>query len=334
MHSTLSRRLGAALATGVLLAGFGAAPTASAARSERIVNTIRDVSCVFETAETDLVFFGASASSSTGESGSFMFVETLDYDMVLEGFGGTAEFGEDGSFSAEVDLISPETGDSVGTATVEAARTIAGEPVVSQVRDRPSNAWAEKGTVTTTDYQVEVTSVTVPGYDVQIGADDCTSQDLAFDVRTTNPEGVIYRDSGFESDICQLEGLEFGAVMLSGSVRDPEFKVVIDDGITPQMASGTISLRGGSGEATTNLIDLITDEVIADLTISVDLAKSGTRQIETESFDGVTIRMARTSYLATIEVSTSDGRSGTAECLAVEFTETLIIRPGSGGDGH
>lgn len=334
MHTTPSRRLAAALASGVLMAGLGAAPEASAARSEHIVNTIHDVSCVFETAETDLVYFGASASSSTGEAGSFMYVETSDYEMVLEGFGGTAEFGEDGFFSAEVDLISLETGESVGTARVEAVRAVAGEPVVSEVRDRPGNAWAERGTVTTTDYEVEVTSVAVPGYAVQIGADDCTSQDLAFDVRTSNPEGAVYRDTGFESDVCQVEGLEFGEVMLSGDVREPVVEVVIDDGIAPQGATGAVPMRGGSGETTTELIDLMTEEVVADLTISVRLTRVDTRQIETESFDGVTARMARTSYLATIAVSTSDGRSGTAECPAVEFTETIIIRPGSGGDGH
>lgn len=305
---------------------------ASAARSEHIVNTISDVSCVFDTAETDLVFFGAAASSSSGESGSFMFVETWDYGLVLHGDGGTAHFGEDGSFSAEVLLLSAETEEPVGRATVEAVRTVVGEPLVEHVRSRSGNSWAEKGTVTTTDYAIAVTSVTVPGYEVLIGENDCTSQDLAFDVRTTNPAGTVFRDTGFDSDICTLEGLEFGEVALSGSASEPVFEVVIDDGITPQKASGTIRLRGGHGEATADLIDLTTEQPIADLSISVDLARTSTRQIETESFDGVTSRMARTHYSATIEVSTSDGRSGTAVCPSVEYSETIIIRPGAGGD--
>jgi hypothetical protein len=329
MHTTEWRRSTAALTAGLLLAGLAAAPHASAARSERIVNTISDVSCVFETAQTDLVYFGATASDFG--SGSFMFVETLDFDMVLNGESGTAVFGEDGSFSAEVELFSVSTGEPVGTATVEAVRTAVGEPVTEEVRGRSGNSWEEKGTVTTTDYVVEVTSVTVPGYDVLIGDDDCTSQDLAFDVRSTNPAATIYRDSGFESDICRLDGLEFGEVMLDGSLRDPAFQVVIDDGVNPQEAEGTIPLRGGSGEATTQLVDLVTGEPIGNLTISVDLARNGTRQIETESFEGITSRMARTYYLATITVTTDDGRSGTAVCPAVEFTETIIIRPGAGG---
>ncbi|VEP38967.1 MULTISPECIES: hypothetical protein [Tessaracoccus] len=332
MTTTSARRLAVALASAGLLAAFAAAPPASAARSEHIVNTISDVSCVFETAETDLVFFGASASSATGESGSFMFVETLDYDTVLESTSGTAEFGADGSFSAEVDLISVASGQPVGTATVEGIRTVVGDPVLEEVRGRSGNSWEEKGTVITTDYQVVVTSVTVPGYDVQVGADDCTSQDLAFDVRTTNPEAVVYRDSGFDSEICQLAGLEFGEVRLSGSGRDPIFEVIIDDGVDPQKASGTISLRGGSGEATAELIDLITEEAIGELTISVDLARTSTRELETETFDGITVRSARTTYMSSITVSIDDGRSGTAECPAMAYTESIIMRPGSGGD--
>lgn len=321
----------AALATGVLLAGVATAPTASAARSERIVNTVSDLTCVFETAEADLVFFGASGSSSSGEAGSFMFVESLDYEPVLDGWGGSAHFGEDGSFAAQVELFSVATGESVGTATVEAVRTVDGAPEVREVRERSGNSWSAKGTVTTTDYLVAVTSVTVPGYEVVGGEDDCTSQDLAFDVRTTNPEAAIYRDSGFDTEICQLEGLEFGQVLVTGSTSEPAFTVVIDDGVSPQVADGTIRLQGHSGEATTQLIDLTTEEVVADLTISVDLARSSTRQTETETVDGVTSRMARTSYVATIVVTTTDGRRGTAECSAMEYSETIIVRPGSGG---
>lgn len=332
MNNTNSRRLAAIIATGGLLAASAIAPTASGAPSEHIVNEISDMSCVFETAETDLVFFGASASADG--SGSFMFVETLDYELVLEGFEGSATFGEDGTFSAEVELIDVETGEPAGTATVEGVRTVSGDPVTEEVRGRSGNSWEEKGTITTTDYDVDITSVTVPGYEVLVGDDDCTSQDLAFDVRSTNPSAQIYRDSGFQTKVCELEGLENGAVMLEGDLREPMFDVVIDDGVNPQESEGTIRLRGGSGEATTELIDLVTGEPIADLTISVDLARSGTRQIESESFDGITFRMARTTYVATIEVTTSDGRSGTAECGAVEFTETIIMRPGSGGDDH
>lgn len=329
MATSSSRRLATTLASGLILAGVAVAPTASAAPSEHIVNTVRDVSCVFETAQADLVFFGATASSTGGEAGSFMFVETLDFETVLTSVVGTAEFGAEGSFSADVDLVSAETGEPVGTATVDALLTAAGAPVVEEVRGRSGNSWAEKGTVTTTDYRVEVRSVTVPGYDVLVGEDDCTSQELAFDVRTTNPAGAVYGDSGLDSEICQLEGIEFGEVMLSGAVKDPVFEVVIDDGVTPLKASGTIQLRGGSGDAGAGLVDLTTEAVVADLGISVDLARSGTRQTESEFLDGVTSRMARTFYMASITVVTDDGRTGTAQCPAVEYTETIIIKPGS-----
>lgn len=183
MHTNYSRRLGSAV-TALLLAGTGAAATASAAPSEHLVTTISDVSCVFETVDSDLVFFGATASSSTGGSGSFMFVESFD------------------------------------------------------------------------------------------------------------------------------------------------------DGAAPQKAEGSIALRGGKGRATADLVDLATGEVVADLAIRVDLTRVGTRQIESEAFDGVSVRMARTAYTATIEVTTSDGRSGVAECPSLEYSETIILRPGSGPGGR
>lgn len=128
MATSSSRRLAATLASGLILAGVAVAPTASAAPSEHIVNTVRDVSCVFKTAQADLVFFGATASSTGGEAGSFMFVETLDFETVLTSVVGTAEFGAEGTFSAEVDLVSAETGEPVGTATVDALLTAAGAP--------------------------------------------------------------------------------------------------------------------------------------------------------------------------------------------------------------
>jgi hypothetical protein len=106
------------------------------------------------------------------------------------------------------------------------------------------------------------------------------------------------------------------------------FEVVIDDGVNPQNASGDLLLRGGSvAEATVPLIDLRTEEEVAELTISVQLDRIGRRSRESESFDGITEWLVVVPYRATITVSTSDGRSGVAHCYAEHLTTKTIIRP-------
>jgi len=321
--------LRAAASAAVLAGGLALAPPAAAAPVVRVVNTVQDLSCVFETEEGALVFFGASATSMDGEAGSFLFVEDVNGDLVLEGEGGTAAF-DGSSVEAQVQVsdVRGEEPVPVGLASVQATRTVVGEPETHQIRERSGNTWT-KGTVVVTSYQVTVTSVNVPGYTVRLGDDDCTSEDLAFDVKSTNPRARIYSTSGFESAICALEGLPNGEVRLSGDLRDPIFEVVIDDGVNPLKASGQLRLRGGSDQATVPLIDLTTEQSVAALTIDVDLTKLSGRTQESENVDGITLRTVVVPYRATITVTTSDGRSGVAHCSAVHVKEKIIIRPGA-----
>lgn len=322
-----------------IIAGWGvtaaavlavATPLASAAPVVKIVNTNSGVSCVFETAEGDLVFFTASASTLSGDSGSDMFVETPDGQPVLFGDGGTAEFGADGSFSAEVPLQDADTGQAVGTASLQATRTQFGEPVAEEVSDRGNgNTWT-RGTTTTTDYRISLQSVSVPGYTVLANDDDCTSENIVFDVKSNDPSSQIYRSTSFRSAICPLDGLPGGAIRLSGQLRTPYFEVVIDDGVNPLEASGDVVLTAGSGEVTRPLINLVTEQKVADLTIEIDLSKLGRRNHEAVSLDGVTERVAWVPYQAVITITTTDGRSGTAECYAEYVTDHIIIRPTAG----
>lgn len=313
---------------GALLIGFGlvATPAAVAAPPTRTELTVDDLSCVFNTQEGDSVFFFASGSD--GSAGSGMFVES-NGEVILDGQGGSAVFGP--IFSATVTLVDPATGQPVGDATVEATLTPVGEPQVEQVRDRNGNSWTT-GTVTTIDYAVHVTSVTVPGYTVLPEADDCDASQIAFDVRTTNPSAQILHIADFGSDICPLEGLANGEVRLSGNeVRAPVFEVVIDDGVNPLKARGELTLHGWSASATVPLLSLVTEEPVADLTIDVTFNRIGQRTRESVREGDVTVRLSLTSYLASITVTTSDGRSGTAECPAIAIMEKIINRPG--GDG-
>jgi hypothetical protein len=99
-----------------------------------------------------------------------------------------------------VTLVDFSTGEQVGDATVQATLTL-GDPQVEVVRERNGNSWT-RGTVTSTEYAVDVTSVTVPGYTVLPEADDCNGNRIAFDLRTTNPSAQIFYDTRFGSAIC------------------------------------------------------------------------------------------------------------------------------------
>jgi hypothetical protein len=318
---------------GLLGAGLVAAPTASAESPERILNTITSVSCVFQTARGDYVFFGASANTLDGASGSYMFIETADYDMVAEGWDGTAVFAADGSFAADVELYGSDTQESLGLASVEATRTPLAAPVTENLQERSGNSWTT-GTVTTTDYGVDVGSAIVPGQTVPAGDDDCTSQVITYDVMTTNPAAAIHSDADFESAICDLEGLPNGQVALSQSRPDVRYDVVIDDGVNPQEAEGVLHLPGRTAGSTSPLVDLVTGQQIGELTINVELRRIGTRGQESNTVDGITERRVVVPYLATITVSTSDGRSGVARCYAEDYTGKLIVRPSANDGGH
>jgi hypothetical protein len=275
--------------------------------------------------EGDLVFFFAGAGGDG--SGSGMFVESPDGARLLEGDGGSAVFGP--TFSAVVALVDFSTGEPVGDATVQARLTLGG-PQVELIRERSGNSWT-RGTITTAEYAVDVTSVTVPGYTVLPEADDCNGNRIDFDLRTTNPSAQIFHDTRFDSAICPLDGLPDGAVLLRGELRAPRFEVVIDDGVDPLEASGELTLHGFSGSATVPLLSRIRGEPVADLTIRVTLDRTGKPVHESIRQGRITERVSSVPYLATITVDTTDGRSGTTECFAEEVTRKTIIRPGGAG---
>jgi hypothetical protein len=148
--------------------------------------------------------------------------------------------------------------------------------------------------------------------------------------RRPGPNGGTSRDgtgNGYGHQVAH--GLPDGAVRLTGQPRAPLFEVVIDDGVDPLKASGIVELHGWSGSTTAPLLSLIRAEQVADLTIGVTLNRIGDRVHESVREGGVTERVSVVSYLATITVDTSDGRSGTAECFAEEIT-VKIIRPDGG----
>jgi len=318
---------------GLLGSGLVAVPTASAESPTRILNTITSVSCVFETAEGDLVFFGASSTSSDGTSGSFMFVETLDYALVSQGFDGAAVFGGNGSLAAEVMLYDADTEEPLGLGSVEAIRTPLTDPVTEDLQERNGNSWTS-GTVTTAKYGVDVGPVTVPGYTVLANDDDCTSEVITYDVMTTNPAAAISADSAFQSAMCNLEGIPNGRVALSGVRPNVRYDVRIDDGVNAEKAEGFLKLPGLTAGATSPLIDPATEQQIGELTINVELHRIGRRSQESGTFDGITERSVVVPYFATITVNTSDGRSGVAHCYAEDRTNKSIIRPAANDGGH
>jgi hypothetical protein len=307
-----------------MLGGLLAAPPAAAAPPVVTQNSVDELSCVFDTAQGDAVYFFASASAQDASSGSGAFVETPAGEIVLRGEGGTATFGD--AFAGDV-ALTDEAAAAAGMLSVRLGLGPAGEPVVEHVDERDGNV-RTTGTITQTEYAITVTSVDLPGYTVLPATGDCSGARHEFDLRTTNPRVQVIRSTTFGSQICALSGIADAEVRLSGTSRSQPFvEVVIDDGVSPQKASGELSLRGGSGTVTVPLVDLTTGEPVADLAIAVDLRRSGPGTREVASGPGIQERTRFTPFVATVEVVSSDGRSGTATCAAFEaVTVTRIDR--------
>lgn len=316
--------LGGILAASIL--ALTPSSVAVADPAEHVQDTLTDVSCAFRTAEGNYVLLFASASIKAGTSESGMLVETPDEQPILVGDGGSAVFGP--SFAATVPLYDFAAGEPAGEASMTATIEPIGGPVVSEVRDRGGNTWT-KGTMTSTEFTVTVTSVDVPGYTVLPEAGDCVGSELILDLLTTDPASRIYTTPDFGSADCVLEGLPYGEVRLSRSLRTPVFEVVVDDGIEPLKASGVVPLTGWSGSATAPLNSLVTGEKVTDLTIDVTMERAGRRGQDSATFDGVTLRVSWVPYIAHIRVTTADGQTGTAACYAEDVLERSIIRPGA-----
>ncbi|HEX5018970.1 MAG TPA: hypothetical protein VFX15_15435 [Actinomycetes bacterium] len=315
----MTRRVLTLLITGLLALGLTTVP-AHAGAVEKIDGTSYDVSCVFETREGPLVFFFASQGVS-GKSGSGMFVETADGEMVLTwDKRGTASF--DPTFSASVDLVHPQSGAPAGTATVAATLT-PGESQTFEVRDRPGNTWQEKGTRTDTEYAVSDVEAQVPGLTVIVRKNDCSATSTEFHVKTTNPSAELLRDTDFGTDICDVEGFGNAQIRIS---RDT-FEMVIEKGDDIQLADGELRWQGPKAHGIVPLRDLFTDKIIARLDVTVSLERAGRLERRSESGKGWSERVHVVPYVAHVDLESTDGRSGTASCLATSVRTRIFFSP-------
>jgi hypothetical protein len=318
-----SRRVVSVIAVLVaLVSPVAVASPAVAAAVTKIKGTQYDASCVFETREGPYVYFFAGQGVS-GASGAGMFVEDENGQLVLvSDDAGTAVFRPDG-FEAAVPLIDATTGRPVGTATVTAATTD-GPTRLIEVRDRPGNTWEEKGTRLETELVVDGVQATVPTLHVLPGSGGCAAERTFFDVMTTNPRAQLLRSGDFGTDPCVVEGFPGAEVRLS---RDRVEVVVQHDGQV-QVASGTLRWQGPNARAANvPLLDAFTEEIVANLDVTVALDRAGRLQRRSESGDGFVETVHVVPYLAQVGITASDGRRGTATCAAVSVRSRLFLRP-------
>lgn len=311
------------LAGSLVAACTAVAPAAAGRPLERIQNTIDDVSCAFTTAEGPTLFVFGSADSDGSGAGAFL--EEGD-QVLLGGEGGSLTFGD--RLQAAVDMRTVPAGADAGTLTVT-ADLLLGEPSVQQVDERSGNSWT-RGTLTVQDYVITDVVADLPGYTVGIDAGSCTGQRLVFDVRSTNPAATVYRSADFGSDICAVEGLADAEIRLSGQLRDPYAEIVVDDGVEPRKAAGTLERSGGVWVATLPLTSLVTGEVDTVLSVRVDLRRGAAPSHGRVSEDGFTESFWFEPYLASISVTDAQGGTGTARCEAVNVRSHVTLAPSDG----
>ncbi len=303
----------------VVLAGLASPGALYAAPQSVLTTTLNEISCVFETAEGDLIFFQAGAGDEG--SGSGAFIESAAGEFVGSGEG-TATFGADFAADATVEGVS---GSPIGTLSVRLTLTTPFEPVVEQIDARDGNV-KTKGTMTITDYLVDVGAVTLGSFTVLPGADDCWGSRIAFDVRSNNPNHHVFSYEDMEADACFLEGIPNAFLGLQGqSIDEFGFRVIIEED-SQLRAQGDLTTRGGAkrrtAQATEPLVDQSTGDPVAELSLALTLTRIG--QPMSQHFRGphenTIVRW--TSYDALVEVTTTDGRAGTVHCPVTSVTVT------------
>ena len=298
----------------VMMAGLVAPAVSTAAPQHVLKVTFDDLQCVFDTTVGDAVVF--QASGDAGGATSWALVENSQGEALLWGEGGTATFGPD--FAGDVTLFDLQ-GSAAGTLSVRLRITL-GEPVVEQIEEREGNR-TTKGSITTTDFAIEVVSATLPGYVIRTAADDCRGERTAFDLHSNNPHRHVANFDEFYSGRCDLDGIPMGWVALGGEGIDmPEFLVAIEDPVNPARAQGELSTEGGaktrSGIATAPLVDPDTGTEVGDLSLALTLTRVG-QQRSQKFVDGDQTDFVRwTPYDAFVEVTTTDGRVGRVHCPA------------------
>lgn len=297
----------------VLMAGLAAPAVSTAAPHHVLKVTFDDLQCVFDTTVGDAIVFQANGDDEGATS--WALVEDSESELLLLGEG-TATFGP--SFAGDVAMFDLR-GSSAGTLSVR-LRITAGEPVIEQIEESEGNI-KTKGTITTIDYAIDVTSATLPGYTIHPAPDTCSGERVTFDLQSNNPNRHVTHFDEFYSTRCDLEGIPNGWVVLGGEGIDtPEFLVAIDDPVSPLRADGELSTKGGaktrSGAATVPLVDLSTDTQVGDLSLTLKLTRVGQQRSQRFVEGDMTDFVRWTPYDAFIEVATTDGRVGRVHCPA------------------
>lgn len=275
------------------------------------------VTCVAGLGDGLTIFLFGGGTTDGSEGGVGAFIEDAEGGMVAEGQ--ADEFGFGSTFAAGIDL-----GGQVFTI---AADVVAGPTLTEQVNERDGNAWT-KGTTSRSELTITPTRAAYGGDAVVLEDGACNGDINAFNVRTTNPSASIHSDRDFESEICDVSGLEDAQVRLTGALPDTFVEVVLDHGGEDvEKAQGELTVKGGRGTLTTDVLDIFTGDVRTTARIGLELERSGRtlRQVVTE--DGSTQRQSLTPYRETITVALADGRHGTATCSGVAITTQTRTTP-------
>jgi hypothetical protein len=301
---------------GATTAVLAAAP-ATADAPTRIDAEYWGVTCVYALDGGSTVFLFGSGTTDGSEGGVGAFVEGSDGSLVAEGFTPDFTFGD--SFATSLDLD--------GTPFSIAADVTAGEAETTPIRERSGNSWT-RGTTTVASLDVDTTSASYGGQQVDLSGGSCDGEITAFDVFTTEPAGTVYRDRDFDSEICDVEGLPDAQVLVSGTLPNAYVELVLDHGgENVEKAAGEVTLRGGEGTLVTEVYDVFTGDERTTATISVALERAGRRMQQVDRAEGFVERTTRTPYREEITVSFADGRAGTVTCFGVASTSHVKIAP-------
>lgn len=305
---------------GLAVAGAATAVLAAPATADaptRIDAEYWGVDCVYALDGGNTVFLFGSGTTDGSEGGVGAFVEGPDGSFLGEGWTPAFTFGD--SFGTTLDLD--------GTTFSIAADVTLGEAATTPVRERSGNSWT-RGTTTETSLDVETTSASYGGQQVDLSGGSCTGQITAFDVFTTEPAATVYRDRDFDSEICDVAGLADAQVRITGVLPNAYVEVVLDHGGEDvEKAAGEVTLRGGKGSLVTDVYDVYTGQQRTTATISLVLERAGRMTQQVDRADGFVERTTHTPYREEITVALADGRRGTATCFGVASTSHVKIAP-------
>jgi hypothetical protein len=309
---TLATALGTAGALAVTAPADAGAPT-------RVDAEYWSVSCVAALPGGETIFLFGGGTTDGAEGGVGAFIEAADGSQVAEGQTSSFEFGS--TFATSIGLGAETFAISAGVDR--------GPTVTEQVDERDGNAWT-RGTTSTSELTITPSGASYGGQAVELDPGACNGDINAFDVRTTNPSASIHRDGDFESEICDVVGLEDAQVRVTGVLPNAYVEVVLDHGGEDvEKAQGELVLRGGRGTLRTDVVDLFTGDVRTTATIGLVLERSGKTVRQVVAEDGSTQRQSVTPYRETITVALADGRRGTATCSGVAVkTETRTTPAG------